>query len=228
MLLIKIGISEKQTRDYVCNGATTLFTALLEIVTGKTTGIRLATAPAPGVSCISQTCGARISRSGTAFGDGQLSHTSEGRGSSLVSCEPVNSRPFHPDIGVDEHGRGVGIIERRAIHRGTFRSCPRTHEQVPGLVESAGRNRLWTKTAEQILSKVDRKALQTRDTGILGQACQSVLREPSPPLIHRHPRDTQLRGKVTITTPGSVRIQARNTLRTPASCRNNLSSGFQA
>ena len=59
-----------------------------------------------------------------------------------------------------------GIIERQAIHRGSYRSDTDLTRAIRALID--GRNTrahpvVWTKTADQILAKADRK--QTSDAG---------------------------------------------------------------
>ncbi|MBA3338938.1 MAG: IS630 family transposase, partial [Geodermatophilaceae bacterium] len=54
-----------------------------------------------------------------------------------------------------------GIIERQAIHRGTFRSVTELTAKIRAFID--GRNNrahpfVWTKTAEQILTKANRQS----------------------------------------------------------------------
>jgi hypothetical protein len=59
------------------------------------------------------------------------------------------------------HGRvWFGIIERQAIHRGTFRSVPELNKAIRTFIDGWNDRALpftWTKTADQILSKANRK-----------------------------------------------------------------------
>jgi hypothetical protein len=62
---------------------------------------------------------------------------------------------------VDEPRRGlVRIIERQAIHRGTFGSVKELNAKIRAFIDS-GNERchpfIWTKTADQILAKANRQ-----------------------------------------------------------------------
>jgi hypothetical protein len=53
-----------------------------------------------------------------------------------------------------------GIIERQAIHRGTFRSIRELTSKIQEFINGCNPRAqpfVWTKTAEQILVKADRK-----------------------------------------------------------------------
>jgi transposase len=59
-----------------------------------------------------------------------------------------------------------GIIERQAIHRGTFRSVPDLNKAIRAFItgwNDRAHPFVWTKTADQILAKADRK--KTSNTG---------------------------------------------------------------
>ena len=59
-----------------------------------------------------------------------------------------------------------GIIERQAIHRGTFRSVQELNKAIRAFIDGWNDRAhpfAWTKTADQILSKANRK--KTSSTG---------------------------------------------------------------
>jgi hypothetical protein len=59
-----------------------------------------------------------------------------------------------------------GIIERQAIHRGTFRSVRELTRKIRDFIDSwNGRAHpfVWTKTADQILTKANRQTTSDAD-----------------------------------------------------------------
>ena len=59
------------------------------------------------------------------------------------------------------------IIERQAIHRGTFSSVKDLNTKIRAFIDGwndRGHPFVWTKTADQILKKANRQQLQTRGT----------------------------------------------------------------
>ncbi len=57
-----------------------------------------------------------------------------------------------------------GIIERQAIHRGTFRSVPELNKAIRAFIDGWNDRAhpfIWTKTADQILARADRKKTST-------------------------------------------------------------------
>jgi len=57
-----------------------------------------------------------------------------------------------------------GIIERQAVHRGTFRSVTDLNKAIRAFIDGWNDRAhpfTWTKTADRILSKADRKKTST-------------------------------------------------------------------
>jgi hypothetical protein len=155
------GQSERRTHDYVWHGTTTLFAAL-EIATGQVTGV----------------CKPRhrhreflvfLRHLARGYPDQQLHlimdklrrpQASEGEG--LARGEPADRCALHPALGiVVEPGRGlVRLIERQAIHRGAFPSVRDLMIKIRAFINGWNdrcQPFVWTKTADQILTKSNRK-----------------------------------------------------------------------
>ena len=77
-----------------------------------------------------------------------------------------------------------GIVERQAIHRGTFGNVRDLTTAIRTYI-NGWNNRahpfVWTKTADQILKKANRKPLQTRATSGSPASIASNPRTPRPP-----------------------------------------------
>lgn len=113
-LPMQIGITEKQTHDYVRNGTTTLLAAL-EIETGEVTGI----------------CRTRHRHQKVMV---FLEHVARAYPNQKLHPVIDNLYPFHADVGVvDEPRRGVVRDQRTSSDPPwTLPQCPRTHEQYSG------------------------------------------------------------------------------------------------
>jgi hypothetical protein len=79
----------------------------------------------------------------------------------MARGEPPRRRPLHPDPRLlDEPGLWFSIIERQAIHRGTFTSVKDLNSKIRAFItgwNTRAHPFVWTKTAEQILNKANRR-----------------------------------------------------------------------
>jgi transposase len=158
-LPMQIGILERQTHDYVRHGTTALFAAL-EVATGKHRAVQTAASP-PGFPSVPQPPGPRLSGSGTAPGHGQLpAHKKQPVRDWLtenprvkVHCTPTSASWMNL-VEV-----WFSIIERQAIHPGTFRSVGELTAAIKAFITGWNPRAhpfVWTKTPEQILAKAHR------------------------------------------------------------------------
>ena len=135
MLPMQPGLPERRTHDYVRHGTTTLFAAL-DIATGKVTAALQAAAPPPGVPARSS------SRSPAPTPTGEL-HLVMDNYAAHKRVEVRDWLAANPRIHVHFTPTSAswmnlvevwfGIIERQAIHRGTFASRHRPQRQDPRL-----------------------------------------------------------------------------------------------
>jgi transposase len=160
-LPMQIGIPERQTHDYVRHGTTTLFAAL-EIAAGKVTGI----------------CRPRhrhqeflvfLKHVARAYPDQEL-HLIMDNYATHKKAEVRDWLAANPRIHVHFTPTSAswmnlvevwfGIIERQAIHRGTFRNVRELTAKIRDFINGwnpRAQPFIWTKTAEQILTKADRR-----------------------------------------------------------------------
>ncbi|UOG20904.1 IS630 family transposase [Gordonia amicalis] len=159
-LPMRIGIPERQTHDYVRHGTTTLFAAL-DIATGKVTGI----------------CKPRhrhqeflmfLKHVARAYPDQQL-HLVMDNYATHKKQEVRDWLDSNPRITVHFTPTSAswmnlvevwfGIIERQAIHRGTFRSVTELTGKIRAFINGwnpRAQPFVWTKTPEEILKKANR------------------------------------------------------------------------
>ena len=164
MLPMQPGLPERRTHDYNRHGTTTLFAAL-EIATGQGHCTVPAAAPAPGVPALPQ------------GGRAGLSRRRHGRELHLVmdnyaAHKRVEIRDWlaaNPRVHVHFTPTSAswmnlvevwfGIIERQAIHRGTFGSVHDLNAKIRAFIDGWNDRShpfVWTKTADQILAKAKR------------------------------------------------------------------------
>ncbi|WP_405182452.1 IS630 family transposase [Nocardia sp. NBC_01377] len=160
-LPMQIGIPQRQTHDYVRNGTTTLFAAL-EIATGKVTGV-----------CKPrhrhQEFLAFLRHVAHAYPAGEL-HLVMDNYAAHKKAEVRAWLAENPRIRVHFTPTSAswmnlvevwfGIIERQAIHRGTFRNVRELTTKIREFINGwnpRAKPFVWTKTAEQILAKADRR-----------------------------------------------------------------------
>lgn len=166
-LPMQIGIPERQTHDYVRNGTTTLFAAL-EVATGQVTGI----------------CRPRhrhqeflvfLKHVARAYPDQQL-HLVMDNYATHKKQEVRDWLANNPRITVHFTPTSAswmnlvevwfGIIERQAIHRGTFRNVRDLTAKIRAFINGwnpRAQPFVWTKTAEQILKKANRPTTSNAD-----------------------------------------------------------------
>jgi transposase len=170
MLPLQPGLPERRTHDYVRHGTTTLFAAL-NIATGTVTA----------------RCQPRhrhqeflrfLKQVARAYPDRELHLVMD----NYAAHKRVEIRDWlaaHPRVQVHFTPTSAswmnlvevwfGIIERQAIHRGSYRSVTDLTRAIRAFIDGWNQRAhpfVWTKTAEQILTKTDRKRLQTRPTSL--------------------------------------------------------------
>jgi len=155
------GQAEKRTHDYVRHGTTTLFAAL-EIATGEVTGL----------------CKPRhrhqeflvfLRHLARGYPDQQLHLIMDNYAAhkhpnvkAWLAANPRIHIHFTPTSGswLNLVEVWFGIIERQAIHRGTFASVQDLMIKIRAFINGWNdrcQPFVWTKTADQILKKADRK-----------------------------------------------------------------------
>ena len=167
ILPIRPGLPEKATHDYVRHGTTTLFAAL-EVATGKVTD---ACYPrhthAEFLAFLKQVAKAYPRVTLHVVADNYATHKHPDVKAWLA--RPAGHDALHSDLRVvAEPGRGLlRIITRQAIRRGTFTSVKDLIAAIETFIDGWNERCepfVWTKTADEILAKANRKSLQTRDT----------------------------------------------------------------
>ena len=167
ILPMQPGLPERRTHDYVRHGTTTLFAAL-EIATGKVTA----------------TCQQRhrhqeflrfLKQVARAYPDDELHLVMDNYAAhkrveirDWLAANPRIQVHFTPTSGswLNLVEVWFGIIERQAIHRGTFRSVKELTGKIRLFIDGWNDRAhpfVWTKTADQILSKAHRQ--KTSETG---------------------------------------------------------------
>ena len=166
ILPLRPGIPEKQTHDYVRHGTTTLFAAL-EVATGMVTD-----------ACHPRHTHAEflafLTQVAKAYPRVQLHIVCDNYGThkhpkvkTWLAKNPRISMHFTPTSGswLNMVEIFFGIITRQAIRRGTFTSVKDLIAAIEGFIDGWNERChpfVWTKTADQILTKAHRK--QTSNT----------------------------------------------------------------
>jgi len=167
MLPMQPGLPERRTHDYVRHGTSTLFAAL-EIATGKVTG-----------ACKPrhrhQEFLAFLKQVARAYPTGELHLVMDNYAThkkaevrDWLTANPRIKVHFTPTSGswLNLVEVWFGIIERQAIHRGTFGSVKDLNAKIRAFVNGWNDRChpfVWTKTADQILKKANRQT--TSNTG---------------------------------------------------------------
>ncbi|GAA4407754.1 IS630-like element ISMsm5 family transposase [Fodinibacter luteus] len=167
MLPMQPGLPQRRTHDYVRHGTTTLFAAL-EIATGQVTA---AVKPRHR----HQEFLAFLKQVARAYPDQQLHLVMD----NYAAHKRVEIRDWlaaNPRVQVHFTATSgswlnlvevwFGIIERQAIHRGTFRSVKDLNAKIRAFVDGWNDRAhpfVWTKTADEILKKANRQ--NTSSTG---------------------------------------------------------------
>jgi transposase len=161
VLPMQPGHAEQRTHDYVRHGTTTLFAAL-EIATGKVTGL-----------CKQkhrhQEFLAFLKHVARAYPDQELHLIMDNYAThkrvevrDWLAANPRIHAHFTPTSGswLNLVEVWFGIIERQAIRRGTFRSVRDLTGKIRDFINGWNTRRhpfIWTKTPDQILTKIERK-----------------------------------------------------------------------
>jgi transposase len=164
-LPMKPGLAERRTHDYVRHGTTTLFAAL-EIATGKVTGI---TQPRHRrqefLRFLKHVAKAYPDQELHLVMDNYATHkTVEVR--DWLAANPQIHFHFTPTSGswLNLVEVWFGIIEKQAIHRGTFASVKDLTTKIRTFINGWNDRScpfVWTKTADQILAKANRPTNST-------------------------------------------------------------------
>jgi len=163
MLPMRTGSPEKRTHDYVRHGTSTLFAAL-DIATGKVTA---ATKPRHRrqefLAFLKQVARAHPDRELHLVMDNYAAHkTPEVK--QWLEANPRIVVHFTPTSGswLNLVEVWFGIIERQAIHRGTFTSVRDLNTKIRAFINGWNKRSqpfVWTKTANEILTKANRNAI---------------------------------------------------------------------
>ena len=159
------GLPERRTHDYVRHGTSTLFAAL-EIATGKVTAAcKLRHRHQKFLAFLKQ-----VARAYPDDGGGQELHLIMDNYATHKRVEVRDWLAAHPRIKVHftpTSGSWLnlvevwfGIIERQAIHRGTFGSVRALNAKMRAFIDGWNDRChpfIWTKTADEILKKAKRR-----------------------------------------------------------------------
>lgn len=166
-LPMQIGIPERQTHDYVRNGTTTLFAAL-EVATGKVTGIcRPRHRHQEFLVFLKHVARAYPDQELHLVMDNYATHKKQ-EVRKWLADNPRITVHFTPTSASWMNLVEVwfGIIERQAIHRGTFRNVRDLTAKIRAFINGwnpRAQPFVWTKTAEQILKKANRPTTSNAD-----------------------------------------------------------------
>ena len=161
MLPMQPGRPERRTHDYVRHGTTTTLFAALEIATGTVTG-----------ACKPrhrhQEFLAFLKQVARAYPDAELHLVMDNYAThqrievrDWLAANPRITTHFTPTSGswLNLVEVWFGIIERQAIHRGSFGSVKDLNAKIRTFVNGWNDRRhpfVWTKTADQVLKKAKR------------------------------------------------------------------------
>ncbi|GAB3943577.1 IS630-like element ISMsm5 family transposase [Kribbella albertanoniae] len=167
ILPLQPGLAERRSHDYVRHGTTTLFAAL-EIATGQVTA---ACKPRHRhqefLAFLKQVARAHPGRELHLVMDNYAAHKHP-KIKAWLADNPRVSVHFTPTHAswMDLVEVWFSIIERQAIHRGTFRSVHDLNTKIRRFItgwNDRSHPFVWTKTADQILKKANRQ--KTSDAG---------------------------------------------------------------
>lgn len=161
MLPMQPGLPERRTHDYKRHGTSTLFAAL-EIATGQVTGAcKNRHRHQEFLAFLKQIARAYPGQELHLVMDNYAAHKHTNV-KAWLAANPrviVHFTPTHASW-MNMVEIWFGIIERQAIHRGTFTSVPDLNSKIRAFI-TGWKNRshpfVWTKTAEQILTKANRQ-----------------------------------------------------------------------
>ena len=161
ILPIRPGLPEKATHDYVRHGTTTLFAAL-EVATGKVTdACHPRHTHAEFLAFLKQVAKAYPRVPLHVVADNYATHKHPAVQAWLAKHPRVRMH-FTPTSGswLNLVEVWFGIIERQAIHRGTFPSVRDLMLKIRDFINGWNDRKhpfVWTKTPDQILGKIERK-----------------------------------------------------------------------
>jgi len=168
ILPMQPGLAERRSHDYVRHGTTTLFAAL-EIATGTVTA---ACQPRHRhqefLRFLKQVAKTYPDRELRLVMDNYAAHKRPEIRDWLDANPPVQVH-FTPTSGswLNLVEVWFGIIERQAIRRGTFRSVKELNTKIRAFIDNWNDDRahpfVWTKTADQILTKANRPTTSNSD-----------------------------------------------------------------
>ena len=167
MLPMQPGLPERRTHDYVRHGTTTLFAAL-EIATGQVTA-----------ACKPrhrhQEFLAFLKQVARSYPENELHLVMDNYSThkrvevrDWLAANPRIHVHFTPTSGswLNLVEVWFGIIERQAIHRGTFRSVCELNAKIRAFIDGWNDRKhpfVWTKTADETLKKANRKNTSNMD-----------------------------------------------------------------
>jgi len=155
------GHAEQRTHDYVRHGTTTLFVAL-EIATGKVTGLcKKQHRHQEFLAFLTHVARTYPEVELHLVMDNYTTHK-HAKVKAWLKANPRIHVHFTPTSGswLNMVEVWFGIIERQAIHRGTFRSVKALNAKIRAFIDGWNDRChpfVWTKTPEQILKKVNRQ-----------------------------------------------------------------------
>jgi transposase len=155
------GHAEKRTHDYVRHGTTTLFAAL-EITTGEVTGLcKPRQRHQESLVFVRHLARGHPDQQLHLIMDNYAAHKHP-KVKTWLAANPRIHVHFTPTSGswLNLVEIWFGIIERQAIHRGTFASVRELMIKIRTFINGCNdrcQPFVWTKTADQILKKANRK-----------------------------------------------------------------------
>lgn len=167
ILPLQPGLAERRSHDYVRHGTTTLFAAL-EIATGQVTAaVKPRRRHQEFLAFLKQVARAHSGRELHLVMDNYAAHKHP-KIKAWLADNPRVSVHFTPTHASWMNLVEVwfSIIERQAIHRGTFRSVHDLNTKIRAFItgwNDRSHPFVWTKTADQILKKANRQ--KTSDAG---------------------------------------------------------------
>ena len=164
-LPLQPGHAEQRTHDYIRHGTTTLFAAL-DIATGKVTGIcKQRHRHQEFLAFLKHVARAYPDRELHLIMDNYAAHKRPEIKAWLADNPRIHVH-FTPTSGswLNMVEIWFGIIERQAIRRGSFTSVPDLIAKIRAFINGWNPRAhpfIWTKTADQILDKINRKRIST-------------------------------------------------------------------
>jgi transposase len=162
------GHAEQRTHDYVRHGTTTLFAAL-EIATGQVTAVcRNRHRHTEFLAFLTHVARAYPDQELHLVMDNDTTHK-HAKVKAWLKANPRIHVHFTPTSGswLNLGEVWFSIIEKQAIHRGTFASVRDLMIKIRAFIDGWNQRKhpfIWTKPADQILDKIDRKRKRVSST----------------------------------------------------------------